>query len=182
LANLAEEVTAELERLGIPYCVIGAVALAAHGVPRGTMDFDLFALSTEVLDPAVWSRLADRTGVDVRRGDPQDPLLAVVRFTGEDAAEIVDIVVGRGGWQRGVLARATAVRIGTRELPVATAADLVLLKLYAGGPQDAWDIEQLLGACEPGVVGEVDARVEALPSDARELWARLRGSTTRGGD
>jgi len=28
---------------------------------------------------------------------------------------------------------------------VATAADLVLRELYAGGPADLWDIEQLLG-------------------------------------
>jgi hypothetical protein len=44
VASLAEEVTAELDRLGIPFCVIGAIALAAQGVPSGTMDLDLLVL------------------------------------------------------------------------------------------------------------------------------------------
>lgn len=173
MASLADEVTAELDRLGIPYCVIGAIALAAQGVPRGTMDLDLLALEPRVLDRATWSRLESRADVDVRRGDAEDPLLGVVRFAAEDETE-VDLIVGRGGWQRGVIARAIAVHVGSRELPVAAAADLVLLKLFAGGPQDAWDIEQLLGAALPDVVAEVDARVEELPPDARALWARLR--------
>ena len=60
-------------------------------------------------------------------------------------------------------------------VPVASRPDLILLKLYAGGPQDAWDIEQLL-ACEErsAVIREVERHLEALPEECRALWARLR--------
>lgn len=60
-------------------------------------------------------------------------------------------------------------------LPVVSAADLVLLKLYAGGALDAWDIEQLLAAGDRDrLVSVVDGAVAALPPSARELWQRLR--------
>ncbi|MGH7356491.1 MAG: hypothetical protein ACRELS_18185 [Candidatus Rokuibacteriota bacterium] len=60
-------------------------------------------------------------------------------------------------------------------VPVVAAADLVLLKLYAGGSQDMWDIEQLLAG--PGRAALVAGVVlPALPEDARRLWARIAGS------
>ena len=50
----------------------------------------------------------------------------------------------------------------------------VLLKLYAGGSQDLWDIEQLLAAGNnPDLVTEVGARLERLPPHARQAWARF---------
>jgi hypothetical protein len=52
--------------------------------------------------------------------------------------------------------------------------DLDLFKLYAGGSQDCWDIEQLLAASDrPSLIQEVESRLEALPGQARRLWRRL---------
>lgn len=54
-------------------------------------------------------------------------------------------------------------------------ADLVLLKLYAGGPQDAWDIVQLRAGDDAGTVArEVEQRRPSLPLECRALWARIR--------
>jgi hypothetical protein len=58
---------------------------------------------------------------------------------------------------------------------VVGAADLVLLKLYAGGSQDCWDIEQLLADVDTAaIVAQVDSRIAMLPAHAAELWRRLR--------
>jgi hypothetical protein len=85
----------------------------------------------------------------------------------------VDIVVGRHPWQADILVR--ALPIGPHDVPVAQAADLVLLKLYAGGSQDRWDIEQLLALDLDGSVAHaVDVRVEVLPPRSRDLWSILR--------
>jgi hypothetical protein len=55
-------------------------------------------------------------------------------------------------------------------------ADLVLLKLYAGGPH-AWDIAQLITAPGAGsIIDEVERRLEALPGPCRQLWARIRAA------
>lgn len=59
------------------------------------------------------------------------------------------------------------------------AADLVLLKLYAGGPQDAWDVHQLLDA-NPSLRGEVAGLSNALPDDCRALWRRILGERAEG--
>lgn len=48
----------------------------------------------------------------------------------------------------------------------AVPADLILLKLYAGGSQDAWDIEQLLtGPERAAVTAEIEATLGALPAE-----------------
>jgi hypothetical protein len=62
-------------------------------------------------------------------------------------------------------------------VPVVTATDLILLKLYAGGPQDAWDVEQLLSSGERSMlVAAVEAALPMLPEDSRRVWARIVGS------
>lgn len=61
-------------------------------------------------------------------------------------------------------------------VPVATVSDLILLKLYAGGPQDAWDIEQLLeiAADRADLEARAEAQLDALPAESRRLWSRIR--------
>jgi len=148
--------------------------MAAHGVSRSTLDIDLLVTDASCLDGAVWEALA-REGVPltVRRGDAEDPLAGVVRLGGAPEAS-VDLVVGRFPWQAHVVERAVESSLEGVRVPVARAADLILLKLYAGGPQDAWDVEQLLaGPARATLVAEVEAALGALPEDARRLWARI---------
>ncbi|HEX7480937.1 MAG TPA: hypothetical protein VF331_24255 [Polyangiales bacterium] len=58
---------------------------------------------------------------------------------------------------------------------IATAADLILLKLYAGGVQDRWDIQQLLASTPDGLVlTEIDEKVRELPERSQVLWRDLR--------
>jgi hypothetical protein len=57
-------------------------------------------------------------------------------------------------------------------VPVVTAPDFVLLKLYAGGPQDAWDVDQLLDV-EPAIAARVEAVIAALPADSIRLWRQI---------
>src|SRR5438552_7153180 len=98
----------------------------------------------DCLEPTSWSALtAASVDVQIRRGAADDPLAGVVRFRAPDETPI-DLVVGRSAWQASVLSRAVETEIESVRVLVARAADLILLKLYAGGPQDAWDIEQLL--------------------------------------
>jgi hypothetical protein len=144
-------------------------------VSRATRDLDLLTLAGECLDEAFWDRLrADGVGIDLRRGDESDPLAGVVRLTvgGEHPLEII---VGRSAWQAEIFGRATQTLVEGVSVPVASRADLILLKLYAGGPQDAWDVVQLLGASDHEIVAQVEAELGALPPEARSLWQRVKG-------
>jgi hypothetical protein len=88
----------------------------------------------------------------------------------------VDLVVGRFAWQSRILERARQLSVGEFSLPVVGAADLVLLKLFAGGSQDAWDIVQVLAAPGRGeLVAEVESRLTELPPLAATLWSRILG-------
>ena len=162
-----------LDRESIPCALIGAGALAVHGIPRSTYDIDLLATSARVLDDTLWASMVEQgVDVDVRRGDRSDPLRGVVRLK-QGTDRDVDIVVGRHHWQGDVIARARRARIQGEEVPVALKNDLILLKLFAGGHQDMWDIEQLLVDGDADVHAAVDAAISELPDDCQARWAAL---------
>jgi hypothetical protein len=171
-------VSSELARAGISHALIGAAALALHGVSRSTHDLDLLAVEQSCLDPDSWAPLSlSGIAVEVRKGDLDDPLAGVVRFTGP-AERPVDLVVGKARWQAAALARAERKIFADVDLPVLRAADLILAKLYAGGPQDAWDIAQLLAAGQGERLGaEVEEHIGELPTAAVDLWRRLRSES-----
>jgi hypothetical protein len=149
--------------------------MAAHGVSRSTRDVDLLIVDLACLEPAVWKPL-ERAGVTVaiRRAGPDDPLAGAIRAHG--SGRPVDLVVGRERWQREIVERARPGIVDGESLPVATAGDLILLKLYAGAPQDAWDVEELLGAGDrPSLIAHVERTLPALPADSRAMWARIVG-------
>jgi hypothetical protein len=168
-------VTAVLDDLGARYALIGAAALAAHGVARSTFDLDLLTTEPAVLDPAAWADLAadPQMRVSVRRGDADDPLAGVVRVETEGQPAI-DVVVGRWTWQTEAIEAARSIQVAGRQVPVVGPADLILLKLYAGGSLDFWDIEQLLAASDRlALIAQVDGRLDRLPTQARRAWARI---------
>ena len=136
--TLLESVSDYLQQRTVSHAMIGAAALALHGISRSTFDQDILVTDARVLADAFWRQLDTRAHVDVRRGDADDPLAGVVRLRQDDERD-VDLVVGRHGWQEEMLARAELVPHSSG-LRVVRAADLVLLKLYAGGSQDRWDI------------------------------------------
>ena len=165
------QITSYLEIRGVPCALIGGVALSAHGIARATLDTDVLVADSAVLDPTFWADFAGSQAPEIRRGDAGDPLLGAVRLTG--TAEPVDVIVGRAPWTRQILDRRIRVVVSDHSLPVVDRADLVLLKLFAGGPQDLLDVRLLLAAGGPALEGEVEARLTQAPASVREVWCRL---------
>lgn len=170
--TLLDRVSALLEQAGIPHALIGAAALAAAGVARSTFDVDLLVLDASVLRDAAWDPLrADGASIEIRRGDDDDPLKGVVRVEAADERP-VDVVVGRHAWQSRVLDRALRPDTGP---PVAAPRDVILLKLYAGGSQDLWDVRELLhGETGSTLLTEVEADLVDLPLSMRDRWMHAR--------
>lgn len=176
--SLLARVSESLRAAGIPHALIGASALTIHGVNRSTIDVDLLVLDPACLDRRTWDSLAaEGVSIEVRKGDPDDPLAGVVRF--EVPPELpVDVVVGKHAWQRKLLERTQAARFAGVEVPVLNGVDLILLKLYAGGPQDAWDIQQILAGPERNsLVAGVEHELPALPRECARLWRRILDSS-----
>ena len=158
--KLLARVVSKLEKMGAPCALIGGVALAFHGIDRATEDIDLLSTEPSVLNASVWADLrSEGIDVGVREGDHDDPLRGVVRI---DSTEVIDIVVPRGRWQDDVLARRLERVILGERIPVVDAADLILLKIDAGGLIDLIDIELLLRH-DPSLRAVVETRLEHLP-------------------
>jgi hypothetical protein len=170
---LLRRVAGTLDAAAIPHALIGAAALATHGISRSTLDHDLLTTDARALDEVTWKAIGDAR-VEIRRGDADDPLAGVVRVTAAGERD-VDVIVGRDAWQRALVDEAQAIDTAAGPLRVVSAAGLVLLKLYAGGAQDLWDIEQLRAAVGAALDADVDARIHVLPEDAQSAWARVKG-------
>ncbi|HSB63571.1 MAG TPA: nucleotidyl transferase AbiEii/AbiGii toxin family protein [Thermoanaerobaculia bacterium] len=163
-----------LAEMSSPTALIGGVALAVHGITRHTEDADLLSTDGRVLSDAFWEILRNEgTKVEVRRGDFDDPLRGVVRLTAE-GEKTVDVVVGRSAWHEQALSRRRVLHVAGEDLPVVDPADLVLLKLEAGGPQDLLDIRLLLAGPEGNAIrADVEARLPSLPSSLQATWVAL---------
>jgi hypothetical protein len=170
--TLFDRVVALLRKNGIAHALIGAAALAARGIARSTFDIDVLTVDRRVLEAALWDDLRARPiTIEIRSGDADDPLGGVVRIDAEGERP-VDIVLGKHAWHARAIERADQLPDGP---PIVAARDLVLLKLYAGGTQDLWDVRELLQL--PGteqLVSDVSEDLEQLPVTMRERWSDAR--------
>jgi predicted nucleotidyltransferase len=175
MSALLAAVAEVLENHGARYAVIGAAALAARGVSRSTFDLDLLTTDRTVLRRQLWSDIhAAGAIVDVRTGDADDPLAGVVRIS-RPPDRPVDLIVADGVWQNRILAESERLTINGVDIPVINEVGIILLKLYAGGPQDLWDIAQLLGVIPhpDDVKRTVEDRLDTMPADCRSRWQRV---------
>ncbi len=170
--TLLDRVGRLLNAHAVPHALIGASALAARGIARSTFDIDLLTTDARVLESSTWDTIrAEDVTVEIRRGDAEDPLGGVVRIEAPGERP-VDVILGKHAWQTRAIERAEHTAEGP---PVVAARDLVLLKLYAGGTQDLWDVRELLQA--PGadqLIAEVGADLAEHPRVMGERWAEVR--------
>jgi hypothetical protein len=171
--TLAARVIEHLRAHGIPGAIVGGVAMALHGIARATADLDVLVVAASVLDARFWEALGPEVDRHVRKGDASDPLEGLVRCV--ERGTIVDVVVGGSDWMRAVVGRAVERDLAGETLPVVDAADLILLKLYAGGPQDLLDARLLLRA-QPALGDEVRRRAGSAPAAVRDGLRALDGS------
>ena len=133
-----------LERAGIAYAVVGAMAAAVHGVVRASMDADAVIL----LPPhraAELERECRAAGFnsELRHGDSDDPIGAVLSLH-DDFGNRVDLLLGLRGLGAEAYSRATVIPFQNSQLRVVGREDFIAMKLFAHGPQDLIDAEHAL--------------------------------------
>lgn len=135
-----------MDSLAIPYCIIGGYAVACHGVPRQTGDIDVMVIiDGDPLDVVKMLR-ASGHGVNITKGDLLDPLGDVITI---DTEFPIQLIAAKYEYQLNAVKNATIVVYDNRDLPVASAEDLILLKLKGGSPRDLEDVETIVDVQGP---------------------------------
>ena len=134
------------EELGIPYAIMGGIAVGAHGIPRPTHDLD-FTISLERTRlPELYSA-AEQLGYSVPEAFASGwvdvvaemPLVRVRQWV-EGKAIDIDIFLAESGFQESVMTRRVRLELETGFAWLVSAEDLILLKLLAMRPRDVGDI------------------------------------------
>ena len=136
----ALEVQRYLSQAGERFCFIGGIALQRWGEPRLTRDVDLtllcpYGAEAQAVDPLL-ARFAHRIP-EARAFALEHRVLLLLSATGIP----IDIALGGIPFEERCVARATEFDFGEVSLLTCSAEDLVVLKAFAGRPQDWLDIE-----------------------------------------
>ena len=149
--SLLERIVAAFDRDQVPYALVGGLAVALHGAPRGTMDVDCIIRHTEA-DFIACERALQSIGLVSRL-----PVTAreVFQFRAEYIArrnliawsfinlshpmEVVDVIITHD------LATLSTVskRFRLGKIKVLSPRDLIEMKRLSGRPQDIEDIKML---------------------------------------
>jgi hypothetical protein len=128
---------------GAEFLVVGAYAVAAHGIPRATGDLDVW-VGTEGDNPARVLRALQRFGAPVERVAIEELRSPDLIFQIGVVPQRIDIITGIEGVAFGdAYARQVQVELDDVVVPVLALDDLLANKRAVGRPKDLADIEAL---------------------------------------
>ena len=125
------------------WCVFGAQAVVAYGVPRLSADVDVtLALVPDA--PEQFARDMQASGFSLRVSDPDFVRRTrVMPFVHEPTGMPLDVVLAGSGLEDEFLQRAVPTDIGGTRVPVIELSDLIIAKVLAGRPKDVDDARAL---------------------------------------
>jgi hypothetical protein len=134
-----------LSAAGAEYLVVGAYALAAHGLPRATGDLDIWVRRSEENARRVWQAIekfgAPRSRLSVKDLTTSDTVFQIgVAPRRIDILTSVDAVEFEEAW-----AERKAIDLMGQEVPVIGRAHLIKNKRACGRPKDLADLAWLEG-------------------------------------
>ena len=134
-----------LLRAGARFLVVGAHAMAVHGVPRATGDLDVWVDPEPENAGRVWQALLDfgapAGALGVTREDLETPGIVVQIGLPPRRLDILTSLSGlgfEGAWNNRV-----THRVGPLEVPFLGRSDLIRNKRASGRPKDLADLEIL---------------------------------------
>ena len=132
-----------LSEEGVEFLVVGAYALAAHGLPRATGDIDILIRPTEANASRAIEALR-RFGAPLRDLSAQDLCQAGTVYQIGVAPRRIDLLTAIDGvsFEEAWLSR-ISVTIGSLVVPVIGRGALLKNKRATGRPRDLADVDQL---------------------------------------
>lgn len=136
--------SAWLGESGIPYAVIGGVAVSLQATPRYTQDIDAVVWT----DDASWGGLVASAAAFGIRARIDDPVGFAARtrvlLLAHDAGVPIDLSCGALPFEQDLVESAAVLNVGAFAVRVARPEHLLVTKAIANRPRDRADIESLL--------------------------------------
>lgn len=143
--ELLARLASEFEARRLPYMVIGGQAVLVHGEPRLTRDIDItLGASADEVDAVLDA--AQKVGLKPLIENPREFVRDtwVLPCADTHSGIRVDLMFSFTEYERQAMDRAVRVTIGGSDVRIATAEDLVVLKILAGRPRDLEDARTVL--------------------------------------
>lgn len=145
IPDLAIRISAAMTEAGIPHAVSGAVAMAAHGHLRATIDIDVLVVVPSLRLPEVFA-VVRRFGFEGEDRALIEEIRARAVAELKSGPSSVEILVPVLPYHHEVLRRSVAMDLGGVRVPFVTAEDLIVLKTLWLRDKDRADIRALLSA------------------------------------
>lgn len=133
-----------LERLQVPYCLLGALAVSAWGLPRMTQDVDILLAIDQPQQNQLMQALEaagfryDQTWADA------NSTIRDWHFRFQRGVVPVDLMLPRDAHDQALLERRRRIPYGTLTVWAIAPEDLILHKLKVGRAQDFVDVVTVL--------------------------------------
>jgi hypothetical protein len=137
--------TSALNATGVPWMIIGGIAVIARGVRRMTTDIDAAVQGDQVDVSALLAALARKRiapRIDNVERFARESLVLLLRH--QPTGVELDVSLAWTDFEHGAIAAASLTAFGTVKAPMAQAEDLVVFKAIAGRPKDIEDATTLL--------------------------------------
>ena len=154
LEEIIRAVASELDGAGVPFAVIGGLAVSVRTEPRSTRDADLAVsvASDAAAEALVFRLLAAGFAVDSVLEHDTAARLATVRISrqGTERGPVVDLLFASSGIEPEVTVGAERLEVLPGfQVPIARTGHLIALKLLSrddtNRPQDVIDLHALIG-------------------------------------
>src|SRR5690349_12604063 len=146
LSKAIEDIVGLFDGLGLPYAIMGGIAVRVYGIPRATYDVDFTAAIARAALPELFLKV-ESLGYSVPSSYVSGwvdevggmPLVKFRLFL--DGRQVdVDVFLSESEYQDEVLNRRQWSRLNGLEAWLVSPEDLILLKLLANRPRDIADV------------------------------------------
>ena len=143
--KLLKKIAYELNRLGIPYMVIGGQAVLLYGEPRLTKDIDI-TLGEGIERLPEIKNLAQKLGFKILVDDPENFVrrTMVLPMQDEKSGIRIDFIFSFSLYEKQAIERAVEVKFGKTKVKFASLEDVVIHKIIAGRSRDIEDVKAIL--------------------------------------
>ena len=141
-ALLALDVIDVLDRLRVPYAIIGAFAASFYGLVRASLDVDA-VVSLRPSQASVRALIDELSTASLkttyRQGDVSDPVGAVLNVE-DPFGNRVDLLLGLQGVTEATFSRTVEAEFMQARVRLIGVEDFIAMKIFAGSPKDMDDV------------------------------------------